>query len=228
MFRKLIALFMLPLLAACGNSEDFSINVDRSAAIVGQELGKIDPNVLVASSGLTPVKTESEDGTIRFILPSPEGNGELVFEVIEAGPQASTVKVALDIPMVTRDTGSADTYEYLAEDQIETALREALAGWKEDVESTRSTDNALAELSELVSTLAIGLQDFDQFESLAGAALFENQTSDLADASTQSEWAESGDDWGGDNSGWAEDDPAPKKVADDTKEEESDWGAGAS
>lgn len=226
MLRKLFVLFLIPLLAACGSEEDFSIKVDRSAAIVSQELAKLDPNVLTSAAGLSMTTTERlDDGTVLITMPSASGNGELRFAVVELSPQQSEVKVTLDIPSVTRDTGDGETYEFLSEPDIEKALLEAMGKWKLDVEATRPTENSLAELSEMISTVAIGLQDFEQFEQLAGIAMFQRQESDLGSEAPEDTSAETASDWGSENGGWADEETADDGADSESSADEGGWGA---
>lgn len=194
MFRKAMVLLSLPLLAACGG-EDFTLAVDRSAATVTSELKKLDPNALTYSAGLDGVKTEwLDDGSVRYTLPNPQGSdGEVLFRVADNGLQSATVGVTVDIPFVTRERADGD--EYLDEKAMEKALRESLRSWERSLESGRDTQSEIAEVSEMISIFAIGLQDFDQFETLASSALYESHFAAMDGES----WEPTSADWGSDS-----------------------------
>ena len=194
---KVLPLIVLPLLAACGG-EDFALEVDRSAAIVSKEFKALEPNALTYSAGLQGVKTEWEDdGSVRFVLPNPQGkDGEIYFKVADAGQQKTSLGVTIDIPFVTRER--VDGTEFLDESAMEKALKEALRAWEKDLEAGRDTQARIAEISELVSIFAIGLQDFDQFETLASSALYQSHFAAAGDGS----WEATAGDWGsGESSG---------------------------
>ena len=213
MLRKLILMLMLPLLAACGEETDFSIPVDRSAAVVSMEMNKSDPNALLEGTGLKQAKAERlDDGGVLFRFASPEGEGRIELRVDERGPQNSEIEVALNLPRVTRNDGG-EAVEYLSEDAIRKSIKDALVEWKIAAEKTRPTQTQLAELSDIVSLVGIGLQDFERFEAQAGNAFEHREAEQLADAAETVEgysddWGGGGDDgWGGesDDSSYEED-----------------------
>ena len=111
------------------------------------------------------------------------------------------------------------------EPDIEKALLEAMGKWKLDVEATRPTENSLAELSEMISTVAIGLQDFEQFEQLAGIAMFQRQESDLGSEAPEDTSAETASDWGSENGGWADEETADDGADSESSADEGGWGA---
>lgn len=173
MYRKATVLLALPLLAACGG-EDFTLKVDRSAATVTSELKSLDPNALTYSAGLDGVKTQwLDDGSVRYTLPNPSGkDGEVLFRITDDGLQKTALGVTVDIPYVTRERADGD--EFLDEKAMERALKETLRAWERSLEDGKDTQAEMQEVSEMISIFAIGLQDFDQFETLASSALYES------------------------------------------------------
>ena len=233
MLRKVLPLSLLPFLAACGG-DDFSLQIDKPASVVASELAKVKPNVLTASAGVDPVtKQQLEGGSVLYTLPNQQGEeGTVLFEVVERDANKTSVNVTVEIPTITRN--GAEGAQILSESKMETALKGAMRTWEQKLEAGRSTAGPLDEVSEMVSLFAIGMQDFDQFESTAMAALLDKYDTELARA----EWAGPGSaDWG-ESEGeteWAYDDAERDNYTadrfatqDDYGDESGGWGDQAS
>nr|WP_298931731.1 hypothetical protein [uncultured Erythrobacter sp.] len=225
MFRKVLPLLAIPLLAACGSDEDFSVNVGASSKKVAHSLNQLNPNALTSAAGVRPVKITRMNGedfrALQYVLRNPGGEtGEVLFHMTETAADRTVIDVTVDLPFVTRETAGGT--EFLSETEIEKALRSAMRDWKKDVESGSSANASGREVAEVVSLAAIGLQDLDQFEELATSALYERHMGDIARA----EWSAPTADWGDDDS---ENNETATTFAyeDEVEAEDGGWGDGS-
>ena len=228
MLRKCLLLFLLPLLAAC-NDTDFSIEIDKPKDLVVAELKKFDPNSLTATAGIQPTKTAfAADGSVKYILPKWQGkDGTVVFTVVETGEKQTTIDVAVDVPFVTRK--GSDGTQYLDEKAMENALRDAMREWEMAFEDDMPTADMRANVSDILSLFSIGLQNFSQFERLAEKALSQKQQDIIA----ANAWGESGDEstggWANEPTAETEPEPEPESeygVAEDYSEDEKEEDVG--
>ena len=201
------------VLAGCGDSADFTVEIDGSSDAVKRELRQISPNALTGTAGIAPVRTEWIDAdTLRFELPGKDGRkgGELVFTVAEAKGANTEIAVRLDIPVVTRRKGGKR--EILVESKMEDMLEEVMEDWSGEFGASGSTASARSGISGVISIFAIGIQKFDDFETAATGALASTYIRALSgpeggsgwgDRSGSSDWGSSGADadagWSGDS-----------------------------
>ncbi|MBV7258537.1 hypothetical protein [Erythrobacter crassostreae] len=224
-YRRVLPILAIPLLTACGG-KDFVVKVDASAERVAAASKQLNPNSLTSAAGVRPVKIVRETGAdfhaVRYTLPNPDGEaGEVLFYMTEETAGRTTIDVTVDLPLVTRETAAGT--EYLSEPEIEKALRAAMRSWDSDIEKGNSTAGSGEEVAEVISLAAIGMQDLEQFETLATTALYQRHLSDAA----QANWSSTTDDWGGEEgeTSWAYDSEGEDNFAyEEASTEGGGWG----
>lgn len=141
------------LLAGCGNTRDFAVEVDRSSEAVMAELASIEGSEL-ALFGIKPfTHKKDDDGTLHFFIPAEKGykDGEVIFWVADAGNGKTRVDVSVDLPQITRGD------KVLSDSRAEDALEEEMKKWAQDFGQGKS---AKVGIQGALAGFAIASQDF--------------------------------------------------------------------
>lgn len=152
MKRFMLALAPL-LLAGCGNTRDFTVEVDRTSEAVMAELASIEGAEL-ALFGIKPfTHKKDDDGTLHFFIPAEKGykDGEVIFWVADAGGGKTRVDVSVDLPQITRGD------KVLSDSRAEEALEEEMRSWAEEFGQGKS---AKLGIQGALAGFAIASQDF--------------------------------------------------------------------
>lgn len=152
--RRMAVLAALALLAGCGDSEDFAMDVALTPDRVKSQLARIDGGMVVRGLSLTPVAVDS--GTRReltFVMKGDAGEGRLHFRFEDVAANATRMHVELTLPATEMKIDGAD--KVLSETKAERALEEALKAWAES--QTRSGYASLDPLNEIVGGMVLAL-----------------------------------------------------------------------
>lgn len=224
--RKLVVVGAFALLTACGDGEDFAVDVAIKQNLAKEELARLDGGMMLTALSMPAITAKQPAADkLSFTLPGEDEDGQVVFRFEDIGAQGTRVHVTVSLPAerATIDGEAMVLDENKAEDVLERDLR----AW-----SKRFAESGYASLDSLNSTLAgmaISVRS-DTLESVLEAANDPAALEELVDpavlADVEAEenadyyadegyYADGGYDAEG---GYAEEDPA-------YAEDETDWAA---
>jgi len=220
MRRLLTALGCLALAACGGAPNSFSEPVKGRQAEVYAALSGLHGGLTPQLMSLPPiVRSTPEEGTVRYLLRSAEGEGEgtVTFEVEAAGESESRVSVEVELPAVEADIGG--TRKELSEAKAASQIRKAIREWAAMRASGKPTSDKLAAIDNQLGFMLLALSPRKTKEAIrlvqSGAAA--------------SEFAETYLAWNGDlaleeaSGGFASDGEAADEAPSDN--DDSGWGA---
>src|SRR5688500_4034243 len=97
--RRGLVLMGAALLAGCGDSEDFAIDVAMPADRAKVELARLDGGMALRALSLPLVTADkSVRRELSFVLPGDDETGRLHLRFEEAGKNITRIRVALTLP----------------------------------------------------------------------------------------------------------------------------------
>ena len=200
MRRWLSAGILAGLVAACGGeSDDFTIQVERSADAALTSLAQMDVTGAPLISGTKPItRTASNGGVVEYTIPAAEGysDGVIRFTVSGSDNTPTTVAAMVDIPAVEGKVEGAD--KYVAESKVEKALKNDLKSWAVRMEDSNSFGKATGAIETSMMSLAVILQHMDNLDQVekrlagVGSSFFDSDESSSGNEPTR-EWGEGSD-----------------------------------
>ena len=163
-----------------GQSDDFTVSIQRSPDAVLRGLAQIDvtgPSALVSK----PVsRTLSDGGVIEYTLPAADGydDGIIRFTVTGDSNNRTNIAVMVDVPAVEGYVDGGP--KVIAEDKVEDVLESDLQSWARNFESGNGGEFANLGLEASIVTIAAVLQNFDDAGMMASgnATMFDAGASD--------------------------------------------------
>ena len=164
--RRSILLACVALLAGCGESEDFTVDVAMSPGQAKAELAQLDGGMALRALGLPLIAADqATQGELSFALPGDEDSGTLRLQFEEVGQNASRIHVSLDLP--AQRTTIEGKQMVLSEDKAETALARELQSWASGIAKTGHA--SLDPLNQALSGMTIALRPGKLNDVLAAA-----------------------------------------------------------
>jgi hypothetical protein len=152
--RKTFVLIGAALLAGCGNSDDFTVDVAMESSKARAELARLDGGTMLRAMSLPAVAVDqSSENELTFTLPGAD-DGQLRLSFEEAGAAMTRIHVALSLPD-KRQVIDGKTM-VLDESKAETILQAQLQEWAARAGSGYAS---LDSLNQLLMGMTVALQD---------------------------------------------------------------------
>jgi hypothetical protein len=164
--RRTFVLVGAALLAGCGDSEDFTIDVAMAADRAKVELARLDGGMTLRALSLPLVTADkSVRRELSFLLPGDDETGRLHLRFEEAGANATRIHVSLELPAnVEQIQGEM---MMLSESKAEDLLQRRMEAWASGAASgTASLDG----LDEVLGGLSVSLRPGKLNEVLAASS----------------------------------------------------------
>jgi hypothetical protein len=152
--RILVLVAGAMLLAGCGNSEDFSVDVAMSPDRAKAELARLDGGVAMQALALPAIKGDrATRDELTFSIPGEDGAGEIALRFEEVGHNGTRIHVAVDLPVHTATIGGKTMV--LDETRVESALKRDLSAWAQGM--TSSGYGSLDSINATLTGLSIAM-----------------------------------------------------------------------
>lgn len=164
--RRSILLACVALLAGCGESEDFTVDVAMSPGQAKAELAQLDGGMALRALGLPLITADqATQGELSFALPGDADTGTLRLQFEEVGHNASRIHVSLDLPAQRATIEGKQMV--LSEEKAEAALERELQNWAGGIAKTGHA--SLDPLNQALSGMTIALRPGKLNDVLAAA-----------------------------------------------------------
>ena len=154
------------LLAGCGDTEDFAIDVAMTPDRAAAELAALDGGMALRALPLPLVMADSSvRNELAFALPGDDEPGRLHLRFEENGTQMTRIRVALSLASNVEQVQGK--LMVLSEDKAEALVQRRMADWAQRIGS--SGHASLEPLNEALAGLSISLRPGKLNEVLAAA-----------------------------------------------------------
>lgn len=165
--RRIMLMAAALLLAGCGDSEDFSIDVAMAPDQAKAELARLDGGMALRALSLPMLAADqATHGELSFALPGDGDSGRLHLRFEEVGQSGARIHVALTMPAVPATIDGKRMV--VDEDKAEAMIEERLEAWADGIRNNGYA--SLDPLNEALGGLTIALRPDTLNEVLAASA----------------------------------------------------------